>query len=167
MCCSISQGVPASQWVDFSASDGNVLSCCSLPLQYQHSDYDDDLVLLRNAQICFSLQFQVRRRFFPFWFLFCVARFSKASMKDDTKSRGLGLRRKMGCLNKLEDIAAENGICLPIPVAVLVSLESSSSAQIDSKSKIAMSSKRFWLSVWSMPNVNFVKQGLTQMRHVL
>ena len=67
-----------------------------------------------------------------------LANFSKASMKDDTKSRRLGPQSEMGSCIKLDGIDIENGMCLPTHNVVSVSFKSSSFTQVDSKSKTAM-----------------------------
>ena len=43
-------------------------------------------------------------KFISTWASLCVARFSRASLKDDTKSRGLESLRKMGSHIQLDDI---------------------------------------------------------------
>ena len=75
--------------------------------------------------------------------MLCVAKLTKASMKDGTKSRKLGSQSKMGSCIKLDDIDTETGMCAPIHVVVLVSLKLSSSTQVDSKSKSAMLFEEF------------------------
>ena len=70
--------------------------------------------LLRiNVQTCPNLIFNCT--------LLCVARFSRAILKDDTKSRGLGLQRIIGSCEKLEDIGTDDWIWLPIHVVYSVS----------------------------------------------
>ena len=107
------------------------------------------------------------RKFVFTWVLLCVAKFSKTSMKHDTKSRGLGTQRKMEFYLKLDKIDTAIGMWFPIHVVASVSLIFSSSSQIDSKLKLVRFARENLVvckkdTKW----VKFVKQCFTDLIYV-
>ena len=146
MHCNTSQKVLSSQW-DFSA----LVETVELFAELSYSASIPKQLLQRwfgtsrtRASVLFIVV-SIRRKFIFIWTLLCVAIFSEASRKDDTKSRGLYYQRKMGSCINLDNINTEIGMCFPIHVVPL-SLKFSSSTQLDPKPKIAMLNS-FCLSV--------------------
>ena len=92
MYCNFSQIVLAIQSVGFFAFLETVMSCYRLPLQHQRCDCDAVLYFVRHVQIYFFCVFNLNGVHFH-WDSVCVAKFSKASVKDDTKSQALGLQK--------------------------------------------------------------------------
>ena len=147
--CKISQNFPVSQSVDISTFVKTMLSCfrffCSLR-RCQQSDCNVDLVLLRYVHVSFfAVSFWWK--FIFTWVLLCVGKFSRASLKVDTMSQWLGLPRKIVSDIKMDDKETKIGMCFSVHIVVLVYLKSSSSSEIDSKSKMAMLLRSLWLSV--------------------
>ena len=95
----------------FFAFVETVLNCSwnyRLVLQNRHNEYDVDLMFLGYMQVhFFAVSF--RKKFIFIWALLSVAKFSKASKKNDTRSRILGSQRKMGSCIKLDDIDTVTG----------------------------------------------------------
>ena len=75
-------------------------------------------------------------------FFFCalisVARFSRESMKDDTKSWDLTLRKNVGSSTRRNDVETEVEVSFLISVVVSGTLDFSSSTQTDSTSELAI-----------------------------
>ena len=69
--------------------------------------------------------------------LLCVAKPSRALIKEDTRCRGSELQTKMASGIRFDEIETDIGTCFPIHFVVLVSFYVSSLTQIDSKSKTA------------------------------
>ena len=83
-------------------------------------------------------------------------------MKDDTKSYGLTSQRNIGSSAREDDIETEIGICFPIVVVVSVSLNSSSSTEIASQSKIARFLNSFCSSVYGISKPSSLSKSVPQ-----
>ena len=73
------------------------------------------------------LAVSIWRKFIFIWALLCVAKISKASMKDDIKSPGHRAQKTNGSGNKLDKIDTEIATRFPFQIVVSVSLNFSSS----------------------------------------
>ena len=67
----------------------------------------------------------------------CVAKLSRALIKEDTRCRGSEFQKKLGSGIRFDEIEIDIGTCFPIHFVVSVSLYVSSLTQIDLKSKTA------------------------------
>ena len=113
--CIISESVPSSQWVVITAFVETVLSCYRLPLQYRRSDCDVHLELLSYVASLLIIAIPNWGSVIFTWSSPCAAKLSKASTKDDTKSRGLGsLKKKDSCI-KLDDVVTDTWHVPPNP----------------------------------------------------
>ena len=94
--------------------------------------------------------------------LLCVARPSRALIKEDTRCRGSELQRKMGSGIRFDEIETDIGTCFPNHFVVSVSLYVSSLTQIDSKSKNGQVFKQLLiLSVWNIERIQLFKEGFS------
>ena len=69
--------------------------------------------------------------------LLCVAKRSRALLKEDTRWRGSELQRKFGSAIKFDETETDTGACFPMHFVVSVSFYVSCLTQIDSNSKTA------------------------------
>ena len=69
--------------------------------------------------------------------LLCVAKPSRALIKEDTRCRGSELQKKTGSGIRFDENETDMRTCIPVHFVVSVSLYVSSLTQTDSKSKTA------------------------------
>ena len=107
-------------------------------------------------------------KFIFHWSLLRVSRVSRPTLRDDTKSRGLGLHRKFGSCLKFDGIVTKIGTSFPIHVFVSVSSQSSSSIEIDWKSENKPFVKESLVVCKRVTKLfKFTKQFFTELIHLL
>ena len=91
--------------------------------------------------------------------MLCVAKPSRAPIKEDTRCRGFELQRKNGSGIRFDEIETEIGTCFLIHLVVSVPLYVSSFTQIDSKSKMAKFLNNFWSSLYGITKESNFQTG--------